>query len=105
MKTLFAVTRRRGPAWQPGDMTQQRGWRAHAECRNAHAARGTVVLGGPLDEGGEILLILAVRDEAEVHAALAPDPWIEAGLLETTAVRRWTIALEASAAHTRVPST
>ena len=56
--------------------------------------RGVVTLGGPLDDGEEVLLVLAVPDEQSARIALQPDPWHAAGLVETVSVRRWTILLQ-----------
>jgi uncharacterized protein YciI len=94
-RELFVVTRKRGPAWQSGGMREQRFWREHADFLDGLAARGVILLGGPLDEGQEILLVVAASDAATAEALLAPDPWLAANLLKTVSVRRWTVLLEA----------
>jgi uncharacterized protein YciI len=76
-------------------MRAQKLWREHAAFLDGLAARGVIVLGGPLDEGEKILLIVAATDAVAAEASLAPDPWHSAKLIETVAVRRWTILLEA----------
>src|SRR6185503_9972188 len=64
MPTYFAVRRRRGPSWNPGlTMREQAGWGAHAAFMNALAAEGFVVLGGPLGDGAETLLIVDATSE------------------------------------------
>lgn len=61
---------------------------------NKLAENGTILFGGPLDEGEQVLLVLAVPDEASVRTVLAPDPWNAAGLLEIVSVRQWSVLLE-----------
>jgi hypothetical protein len=50
--TYYAVTRERGPNWDPArPMREQDGWDDHAAFMDALAEEGFVVLGGPLGEG------------------------------------------------------
>lgn len=94
--TLFAVTRTRGPAWDPGvPMRSQAGWDAHAEFMDGLAARGVIVLGGPMGEAvdEEFLLIFDAGSEEEVEATLARDPWTGTGMLSAGEVKRWMILL------------
>lgn len=90
----YAAILRRGSAWRPGELHEQRLWPEHAAFMNNLAERGVILLGGPLVDGQQLLLILAVADEAAAEAALAADPWRAAGLLELVSVRQWTIQLE-----------
>ena len=56
MRILFAVTRTRGRAWcATKDMRSQEQWSEHATFMDGLSADGTVVLGGPLGDGGELL--------------------------------------------------
>ena len=97
--TYFAVRRRRGPAWNAGlTMREQAGWGAHAAFMNALAAEGFVVLGGPLGDGAETLLIVDATSQAVIAARLANDPWTLTGLLEIVRVEPWTILLDRDAA-------
>ena len=96
MKTLFAVIRVRGAAWDASKpLRAQEQWPEHATFMNHLAAVGFVVLGGPLGDEGHVLLAVDAADEAEIHARLAGDPWSHAGLLEVASIERWTILLEA----------
>lgn len=98
MKTLFAVTRTRGAAWDPGKpMNAQARWSEHAAFMNGLAADGFVLLGGPIGDGGDILLVVAAADERTIHSTLARDPWSGSGLLEVHTIQRWTILLQAAA--------
>src|SRR5256885_805519 len=55
---LFAVTRIRGPAWDPSmAMEAQADWPAHAMFMNRLHAEEFVLLGGPLDGTPDVLLI------------------------------------------------
>jgi uncharacterized protein YciI len=102
MPMYFAVRRARGPAWNAAaPMRAQPLWAEHAAFMNALVAQGFVVLGGPLGEGAEILLIVDAATEEAVRARLAADPWSPAGLLEIVRVEPWTILLERKAAGTK----
>jgi uncharacterized protein YciI len=95
MATYFAVRRARGPAWNRAlPMRQQKLWAEHAAFMNALAADGFVVLGGPVGDGAEVLLIVAAPSEDAIRARLGDDPWSPAGLLDIVRVEPWTILLE-----------
>ena len=95
MPSYLAVRRARGPAWNPAlPLRGQARWTEHAAFMNALAAEGFVVLGGPLGDGAEVLLIMAADGEETVRARLAPDPWTVAGLLELKSVEPWTVLLD-----------
>jgi uncharacterized protein YciI len=57
---------------------------------------GFIVLGGPVGEGdGEnALLVVDAKDEAEIRARLADDPWPEE-LHATVSIQPWTVLLRA----------
>ena len=99
--TYFAVRRVRGPAWNAAvPMREQKLWAEHAAFMNALAAEGFVVLGGPLADGAEVLLIIDASSEEAVRTRLDADPWSPAGLLEIARVEPWTVRLEhKSGAH------
>jgi ketosteroid isomerase-like protein/uncharacterized protein YciI len=99
MPTYFTVRRRRGPAWNAGlTMREQAGWGAHAAFMNALAAEGFVVLGGPLGDGAETLLVVDATSEDAIAKRLANDPWTLTGLLEIGGIEPWTILLDRDAA-------
>jgi len=100
--TYFAVRRRRGPAWNAAlTMREQAGWGAHASFMNALAAEGFVVLGGPLADGTETLLIVDAASEDAIANRLANDPWSLTGLLEIASIQPWTILLDRDAASAK----
>ena len=52
---------------------------------NAPAAEG-FVLGGPLGDGEEVLLVIDAASAEALRARLARDPWTQIGLLEIARV-------------------
>ena len=97
MRTLLAVVRTKGPAWDASQpMRSQQQWPEHASFMDKLAADGFVVLGGPLGETGDFLFAIDANDEAEVSTVLEQDPWSKMGLLEIKSIEPWTILLESS---------
>lgn len=95
MKHLFAVTRTHGPAWDGNKLMQeQEKWTEHTTFMNQLAADGFIVLGGPLGQSGDVLLVIDATDADEIDAALARDPWSQLGLLATKEIQPWTILLQ-----------
>lgn len=94
MKSLFAVLNTRGPAWDHArSMEEHEGWRAHADFMNALVAEGIIVLGGPLENSRDVLLIVRADSEADAAARLAPDVWMLNGFLERRWIRPWSLRL------------
>lgn len=46
----------------------------HAAFMNALVNEGFVILGGPIPDSPQVVLIVKARDEQEIHARLALDP-------------------------------
>jgi hypothetical protein len=92
---FFAVTRERGPAWDPErPMREQDGWDRHAAFMDGLVDEGFIELGGPLGEDSQrFLLAIDADGEDQVHRRLAEDPWTPAGLLRIASVERWEIVL------------
>jgi uncharacterized protein YciI len=96
MKTLFVVTRTRGQAWDASKpMNAQEQWPEHAIFMNRLAANGFVVLGGPVGESGDVLLVINATSEDEINATLSDDPWSQSSILEVQGIQRWNILLQA----------
>ena len=55
---------------------------------------GFVILGGPLGDGDDVMLVVEAADEAEARARLGNDPWLAKGILEIGRIQRWTIWLD-----------
>lgn len=72
MKQLFLVAEMHGRTWDPGKpMNGQAQWPEHAAFMNRLAADGFVVLGGPLGESDDVLLIVDARSADDIRATLA----------------------------------
>jgi len=92
---VFALTLVHGASWD-GDRPrrEQAQWDEHAQFMDALVADGFVVLGGPIGDGSDVLLIVDAADDAEVRTRLAPDPWLVAGILAIDSLRPWQIWLD-----------
>ena len=105
MKRLFAVTRIRGKAWNSAKpMNSQVQWPEHATFMDDLAANRFVVLGGPVGDEGNILLVVDAADEGEIRSTLASDPWSKLGILEVQSIQLWTVLLQAGPAIRAMPS-
>ncbi len=75
-------------------MRAQADWDNHARFMEDLTASGFIILGGPLTDSREILLIVVAENEQQVRETLQRDPWEPAGILTTQRVRPWTILLD-----------
>jgi uncharacterized protein YciI len=92
--TIFAVIRARGPRWNDElPMEGQEDWRAHADYMNELVTEGFMLLGGPMLDTRDVLLIVRAGDEAEVEARLAADCWSAKDLLRTRQISPWWLRL------------
>jgi len=96
----FAVTMVHGPNWDAakggiGGIREQAAFDEHAAFMDRLVEGGSIILGGPLGDGEQALLIFEADDEDEVRARMAEDPWKPMGLLYVGDVRRLTIWLDA----------
>jgi uncharacterized protein YciI len=74
-------------------MEDQVDWPAHAAFMNALVDEGFVVLGGPLEDSPDVLLIIRATTAGEIMERLAVDPWTQSGLLMVKQIRPWRIRL------------
>lgn len=79
---------------------EQQHWDAHAAFLDDLVEEGFIVLGGPLDDGENAMLVIATADETEARHRLDGDPWISMGMLHVETVRRWSIWLDGRATGT-----
>jgi uncharacterized protein YciI len=95
MRTLFAVIRTKGPAWDhTKPLRSQTQWTEHAEFMDRLAESGFIILGGPLGDSGDVLLVIDAATEEEIRSRLSGDPWSPSGMLEIKSIRPWNILLE-----------
>jgi uncharacterized protein YciI len=105
MKRLFVVTRIRGKAWDSSkEMRSQEQWPEHATFMDELATNRFVVLGGPLGDEGNILLVVDAADESEIRSTLERDPWSKSGILEVQSIQLWTVLLQAGPVIHSMPS-
>ncbi len=90
---LYAIWRRRERGWRHGaPIEAQEDWAGHAAFMTNGEAEGRVVLAGPIDEEGALIVVRAEGLEA-VEAWLAEDPWTASGILVTEWIGRWTLRI------------
>jgi uncharacterized protein YciI len=88
----FAVTQERGEKWDTRrSVREQKNWEEHARFMDALVDDGFIVLGGPLDDGEKVLLILNAESEQAIDTRLANDPWTSMGVRRIAQVERWEI--------------
>ena len=91
----FAVIRERTEIWDWGrGMRQQDQWDAHAAFMDDLVDRGIIILGGPLEDGKNVLHIFDLPGKEDIEALLAEDPWTANGLLRTTKIELWEVLLD-----------
>lgn len=94
MPNYFLVRRRPGPAWKPSlPLQSQPLWAEHVAYMNELEAEGFIVLGGPVGDGGDALLVIDAPSKEAVIDRLASDPWTESRL-RTDSIEPWTILLD-----------
>lgn len=77
-------------------MRSQTHWDEHAALMDQWTADGFILLGGPIGEGeDEVLLVFNATNEDEIRLAFAADPWFILQIRELAQIRRWKILLEA----------
>jgi uncharacterized protein YciI len=102
----FAVTTVHGPNWDASKtglrgIREQDAFDRHGEFMDKLVSDGLIILGGPLGDGEQTLLIFEADSEAEVAEHMAKDPWEPMGLLHVGMIRPWTIWLGARAPNGR----
>jgi uncharacterized protein len=91
---LFAVIRTRGGAWQrSASLESQPDWDAHASFMNGLQKDGFILLGGPLDDTPDVLLIVRASTPEEIIERFAADPWTGQDLLRISRIAPWTLRL------------
>lgn len=91
----YVVRLQRGGPWDwSRDMREQAGWDEHARFMDGLVEDGFILLGGPLEGGGDTLHIVEADPEDSIRERLAEDPWAQNGMLRPISVERWTILLD-----------
>jgi uncharacterized protein YciI len=91
---IFAVIRTRGHAWNASlRLEEQPEWDAHASFMNGIHREGFIILGGPLEDTSDVLLIVRASSADEAAARLQDDPWTSGDLLRISRISHWTLRL------------
>jgi hypothetical protein len=92
---FFALKMVHGPHWDDSrGIREQRAWDEHAVFMDGLVDDGFVVLGGPIGDGKQTMLIVEAIDEREIEARLGEDPWAPMDLLRIGSIQPWTIWLD-----------
>jgi uncharacterized protein YciI len=92
---FFALRMVHGPQWDDSrGIREQRAWDEHAVFMDGLVDEGFVVLGGPIGDGKQTMLIVEATDEQEITARLGADPWAAMDLLRIGSIQPWTIWLD-----------
>jgi len=95
MTELFAVRVRRGGPWDwSRGLREQDGFEAHARFMDELVDEGFILLGGPLENGRDVLHVIQAASEHAIRERLAADPWSSNGMLTVTFIERWTVLLD-----------
>jgi uncharacterized protein YciI len=85
-------------------MRSQKQWPEHAMFMDDLATNRFVMLGGPLGDDGNILLVVDAADENEIRSTLALDPWSKSAILDVQSIQLWTVLLQAGPVIRAMPS-
>jgi uncharacterized protein YciI len=92
---VFAVTMVWGPGRDPArSRREQPGWDEHAAFMDRLVEEGTVLLGGPVGDGTDVLLAVEAADEQALRRTFAGDIWHVTGVLRFGRVEPWTLWLD-----------
>lgn len=92
--SLYAVIRTRGAAWNAAlRLEDQPDWDGHARFMNGLQDEGVIVLGGPLEDSLDVLLIFQASSAEQIRKRLEDDPWNKMELLRISRISPWTLRL------------
>jgi uncharacterized protein YciI len=93
---IYAVRLERGGPWDwSRPLREQDGFDEHAELMDSLVDEGVIVLGGPLDEGRDVLLAMSADSAETIRRRLAEeDNWHQNGMLTVKSIEEWTILLD-----------
>lgn len=72
---------------------EQRYWDEHAEFIDRLVDEGFIMMGGPFDDGGAMLIVRA-DGEDQVREKMKDDPWYQKGMLELESIKHWQIFID-----------
>jgi uncharacterized protein YciI len=91
----FALTLVHGPAWDDSrPIREQQAWDAHSDFMDGLVEDGTILLGGPVGDGGHTMHLVEASAEGDIRARLGEDPWARMGLLKIGTIQPWSLWLD-----------
>jgi uncharacterized protein YciI len=75
-------------------MRHQEQFDEHADFMDGLVDDGFIVLGGPLGDGHDVLLVVAAPSDGVARSRLAGDPWWANGMLKLKSIEQWTVLLD-----------
>jgi uncharacterized protein YciI len=94
-QVLFAVRLERGGPWDwSRGLREQDGFDEHARFMDSLVDDGFIVLGGPLEDGRDVLHAISAPSKEAVTRRLAEDNWAQNGMLTVKSIEAWTILLD-----------
>lgn len=97
---VFVVTMVNGPGYDTArPRREQSRWDEHAAFMDALVDDGFVILGGPVGDGEQVMLVVEATDVDEIEQRLASDPWASLKILRIGALQPWTLWLDGRAAR------
>jgi uncharacterized protein YciI len=72
---------------------EQRFWDEHEVFIDDLVDRGFIMMGGPFEDGGAMLIVRA-QGEAEVRETMNRDPWYRHEILNLDDIRQWRIFID-----------
>jgi uncharacterized protein len=92
---VFALTMVSGPKYDSSrPRREQDAWDEHAAFMDGLVDEGFVILGGPVGDGEQVMLVVEAADERDAEARVGEDPWASMGVLRIGAIRPWAIWLD-----------
>jgi uncharacterized protein len=92
---FFAVTTVHGPQWDDlRPIREQRAWDEHAAFMDGLVADGLVIMGGPVGDGQQALLVMEAASAGEIQARFEQDPWVVLRLLRVGLIQPWSMWLD-----------
>jgi uncharacterized protein YciI len=94
MKNTYLVISKAGPK---RDLTkgsrEQQFWDEHATFIDGLVDDGFIMMGGPFDDGGAMLIVHAENEQA-VRQTVDNDPWYAQDILLLDTIKRWDIFID-----------
>ena len=84
----FALLYSPGPAWLSGKPLSEQPLAEHVEYLTRLHREGTVVMGGPFEDGSGGLVVADVQSPEEAQDVVAANPGVRSGIL-VASVKKW----------------